>query len=157
MIEKSKMKKFFARFLGDFDEDELRKPKFVTVFELVWFSIKRFFVERPGQIIGSAFSLIMIWVYHGNIELLGCFLPDWVVPGSDPGQRSQILSGISWDQELISFWVGALLLVVIPCFIIRFGFKQPLSNYGLGLPPKGRRVLAVLTFLILTAISLPAF
>jgi CAAX protease family protein len=53
--------------------------------------------------------------------------------------------------------VGAFLVVVVPLLIIKYGFKQPLKSYGLGLPPKGRRALAVWTFLTLTLLSLPAF
>ena len=146
-----------TRFLGDFDENELRNPNFVTVVELVWFSMKRFFKERPGQIIGSAFILIMLWGYHGNLELLRIILPTWRGPGSDTEVRPQILAGIPWDHELISYCVGAVLLFVIPCVIIRFGFKQSLRDYGLGFPPKERKNLALLTFLTLTGVSLIAF
>jgi hypothetical protein len=154
---KGQARQFFDRFLGDFDEDELNNPDLGTVFELVWFSIKRFFVEKPGIIIGTTFVLIMLWGYHGNLELLRFVLPNWVGPGAGPGERGQILPGIPWDQELISFWGGALLLVVIPCLIIHFRFNEPLADYGLGLPPKGRRKLAVVTFFTLIIISLPAF
>jgi CAAX protease family protein len=86
-------------------------------------------------------------------------LPSWAQggPGSPVTSRTQIIPGIPWDHELISFWLGAILLVVVPIFIIKLGFKQPLSDYGLGLPPKGRRSLGIWTFIILTVVSLPAF
>jgi membrane protease YdiL (CAAX protease family) len=123
----------------------------------VWQSIHSFFVEKPGQIIISAFILIMVWGTHGRMELLTLVWPDWLGPGSNPAARPVLIAGIPWDHELISFVGGFILLVLIPVFLIRFVFKQPLSYYGLGLPPKGRWTLAGLTFLVLTLISLPAF
>lgn len=146
-----------ARISEEAYEKELKDPDFVTVFKIVWHSIRCFLFERPGQIIGSAFFLIMLWGYHGELELLKFIWPDWRGPGKDLGNRPDLIPGIPWDHELISFWGGAFLLVIIPILIIKFGFKQPISNYGLGLPPKGKRALATVTFLSLTLISLPAF
>jgi hypothetical protein len=157
MDNSDEKKTFFGRIAGGLDEQELEQPDFTTVLKVVWHSIRQFFVERPGQIIGSAFILIMLWGAHGNLELLGKIWPDWRGPGTNPAGRPRLLHGIPWDNELISFWLGAFLLVVIPIIIIKFKFKQPLSLYGLGLPPAGRRRLAFWTFLTLTLLSLPAF
>jgi membrane protease YdiL (CAAX protease family) len=148
---------FWAQFAGDILEDELQHPNARTFVKIVWQSIRSFFVEKPGQIIISAFILIMVWGTHGRMELLALAWPDWLGPGSVPAGRPVLIAGIPWDHELISFVGGFILLVVIPVLLIRFVFKQPLSYYGLGLPPKGRWTLAGLTFLILTLISLPAF
>ncbi|MBI5958022.1 MAG: CPBP family intramembrane metalloprotease, partial [Chloroflexi bacterium] len=65
--------------------------------------------------------------------------------------------GLPWDNELISFFAGMFLLVGIPIILIRWVFKQPLSLYGLGLPPRHRWRLAVQTFLFVTLVSLPFF
>ncbi|MFQ5823293.1 MAG: CPBP family intramembrane glutamic endopeptidase [bacterium] len=157
MSNQKKNRSFFAQFSKDIGENELREPKFLTVLKLVWRSISSFFVERPGQIIGSAFILIMFWGFHGELELLKLIWPDWRGPGKDLASRPDLIPGIPWDHELISFLGGMILLVMIPILIIKLGFKQPISNYGLGLPPKGRRALAGITFLLLTVISLPAF
>lgn len=146
-----------ARFADGLDEDELQQPDYITVVKVVWFSIRSFFVERPGQIIGSAFILLMAWGTHGKLEWLRLIWPDWRGPGVDLGNRPQLILGIPWDNELISFWAGAFLVVVIPILIIKFGFKQPLSDYGLGLLPKGRRMLAWWTFLTITLVTLPFF
>ena len=54
-----------------------------TVLKVIWRSIKQFFVERPGRIIGSAFILIMLWGFHGNLALLGKIWPAWRGPGID--------------------------------------------------------------------------
>jgi hypothetical protein len=146
-----------AQSAADLDDVELEQPDFVTVFKVVWFSIRSFFTERPGQIIGSSFILLMLWGTHGRLELLGLIWPDWRGPGIDLGNRPRLLPWVPWDNELISFCIGVLLLVGIPIALIKFVYKQPLSSYGLGLPPKGRRALAVLTFVVLTLLSLPAF
>jgi hypothetical protein len=146
-----------AVFANDVSEAELEAPTFATVFKVAWQAIRAFPFERTGQIIGSAFILLMLWGYHGNFELLKLILPDWRGPGVDIGHRPALIPGVPWDNELISFWGGAVLLVVIPMLLIKFVYKQNLADYGLGLPPPGRRKLAMQTFLSLVAISLPAF
>jgi len=146
-----------ARFQEIYDKSALQHPNILTVLKIVWVTIKGFFVERPGQIIGSTFILLMVWGYHGRMELLRIIWPAWRGPGSDPITRPNLIPGIPWDNELISFWAGALILVGIPILIIKLGFKERLSNYGLGLPPPGKRTLAFWTFLTLTLISFPAF
>ena len=149
--------RFSARFAEGIDESELEHPDYVTVLKVVWFSVRRFLAERPGQIIGSAFVLIMLWGTHGKLEWLRMVLPGWRGPGIDVGKRPQLLPGIPWDHELISFWAGGVLLVLVPIGIIKFGFKQSLSDYGLGLPARGRRRLAWWTFLTVTLVVLPFF
>ncbi|HMS66459.1 MAG TPA: hypothetical protein PKD83_14540, partial [Ignavibacteria bacterium] len=139
------------------NSEQIADPKISDVLKLIWSTLKTFYNERPGQIIGSAFLLIMIWGYHGNLELLKLVIPDWSDPGVDIGKRVPILSFAPWDRELISFWGGAALLVFIPMLIIKFGFKQKLSDYGLGLPPKGKRAFAVTVFFTLTLLCLIPF
>jgi hypothetical protein len=146
-----------AQVTSDVAEGELENPNLITVGKVIWQSIRSFFTERTGQLIGSAFILLMLWGYHGNLDLLKIVLPAYQGPGVGIGTRPQILPGIPWDNELISFLGGFFLLVVIPIFIIKFVFKEPLSNFGLGLPPKNRRRLALWTFLALTLVTLPAF
>lgn len=144
-------------FQNDVSEAELESPTFLTVLKVTWSAIRAFPAERAGQILGSAFLLLMVWGFHGNLDLLHGILPGWRGPGVDIGARPQLIPGVPWDNELISFWGGALLVVVIPALLILFVYRQKLSDYGLGLPPKGRRKLAVITFLVLTLLSLPAF
>src|SRR3972149_6918211 len=148
---------FFARFAIELDEIELEQPDFITVLKVVYFSVRSFLTERPAIIIGLGFILIMAWGTHGNLELLGLILPSWRGPGVDIGSRPQLIPGIPWDQELISFWAGALLLVVIPILVIKFRFHQSLREFGLGLPPRGRRQLAWWPFLTLIAVGIPIF
>jgi hypothetical protein len=146
-----------AVFKTGVDEKELAAPTIKTVLQVIWNTVRVFPKERTGQIIGSAFLLLMLWGYHGNLELLKSILPGWVGPGVGIGTRAPLIPGVPWDQELISFWGGALLLVVVPILLIKFGFKQNLADYGLGLPPRGRRRLALLAFVALTLICIPAF
>ena len=114
---------------------------------------KFFLKEKTGIVILSSILLLMVWGYHGNIELLHFAIGSWIFPCEAGCVRIPILSFIPWDRELISFWGGALLLVVIPCCIVRFYFKQPLSMYGLALPAKGKRTTGFLVFLIFMALA----
>jgi hypothetical protein len=148
---------FLTRVQDDFDPIELAQPDFVTVLKLVFHAAVAALREKPGRILASAFFLLMVWGFHGNFDLLKVVVPGYWGPGVGIGVRPQLIPGIPWDDELISFWSGALLVVVVPMLLIRFGFREPWSHYGLGFPPKGRRKLAVWTFLTLTLLSLPAF
>ena len=56
-----------------FDEPEstfFEKATPVSVVRMVWASIKDFFKEKPGIIILSALTLLLVWGYHGNLDLL---------------------------------------------------------------------------------------
>ena len=66
----------FAKLTSGIDEAELDQPGFLTVLKVVWTSIRSFFIERPGQIIGLTFILIMLWGTHGRLELLAAIWPD---------------------------------------------------------------------------------
>lgn len=156
MQNPSKISSLLRRISTDPDEVEIENPDYITVLKVIWRSIRSFFREKPGQIMGSAFILILLWGTHGQVELLRTIWPDFS-PGEPTAGRTQIIPGVPWDHELISWVVGIVLLVAIPILLIKFVFKQPLSSYGLGLPPKGKRRLALWTFLTLVAVSLPAF
>lgn len=133
-------------------------PTLISVLKFIWNSVKIFFHEKPGQIIGSAFILIMLWGFHGNLELLNFIIPTWSAPGVNINSRTAILNFIQWDREFISFSAGFFLLVIVPVFIIKFGFKQKLSDYGLGLPPKGKRKFGTAVFFTLTLLcALPFY
>ena len=136
---------------------EAAEPNAVTVLKIVWHAAKSCVRERPGQILTSAFLLLMAWGYHGEFDILHEIWPRYTGPSSVLGPRQQLIPGIPWDNELISFVAGLFLVVIVPLLIVHFGFRQKLSDYGVGLPPKGRRKLAVWTFLTLTVLSLPAF
>jgi hypothetical protein len=83
--------------------------------------------------------------------------PGWHGPGSDPATRDTVIPGLPWDQEWISFFAGALLVVGFPALLIRFVLHQRLRDYGLGPPPRDRRRLTVISALVLFVVSAPAF
>lgn len=139
------------------EPSELNSPTILTVLKMVWQTTRTFAREPTGQIVGTTFLLLMLWGYHGQIELLRYVWPDWRGPGVDLHTRPQLIPGVPWDNELISFLVGALLLVGVPVAVIRWGFRKRLRDFGLGLPPKGHRRVALITFVALVVISLPGF
>lgn len=147
----------FSNICKEVEDQELDQANIITVIRVVCSSLKQFRIERAGQILGSAFILIMLWGYHGELDLLRWLWDGWQGPGSNIDTRVKIIPGLPWDQELISFWAGAILLVGIPIILIKCLFKQKLSDYGLGLPPKRKMKLAFWSFIGLTVISLPAF
>lgn len=134
------------------------QPAFVAAINIVWFSFRSLLTQKPGQILFSAIFLLVLWGGHGRLELLQKLWPAYQGPGYKPGMvRPQLVQGLPWDHEIISFWGGFLLVVVVPALIIRFGFKEKLSDYGLGWPLKEKRPLALASFLLLMAVSAPAF
>jgi hypothetical protein len=139
------------------DEHELEHPSVATIGKLVWNVLARLFHDPVGMLLGSAFLVIMLWGYHGRVDLLGEVWSGWKGPGSDPADRARIIHGIPWDQEWISFAAGCVLVVLIPCLLIKFVFKQPVRDYGLGLPGRDRIRLTLLSGAALFAVSLPAF
>jgi hypothetical protein len=83
----SSRKSVWQRFADGIDESELQNPTILTLARVIWYSLRAFRVERAAMIFGSAFVLIMLWGYHGNLELLGAVWPDWRGPGVDIGIR----------------------------------------------------------------------
>ncbi len=136
---------------------ELDAPTIKTILKVIWNTLARIFHDPAGMVLGSTFILIMLWGTHGKVELLSLVWDGWRGPGSDPATRGQIVPGIPWDQEWLAFLIGAVLLVLIPVLLIKLVYKQDLKDYGLGLPPRGRRAFALLAAAILFAVSLPAF
>jgi hypothetical protein len=139
-------------------EAELDDPSVVTILKLIYNTIARLFHDPVGMIVASAFVLIMLWGFHGDLGLVGLVWDGWTGPGTagDPA-RKVIIPGIPWDQEWVSFATGIVLLVGIPALLIKFVYKQDLSDYGLGLPAADRWRLMMLSAAFLFLLSLPAF
>lgn len=138
-------------------EAEMDRPTVGFVLKLIWNSLVRVFHDPVGMILASGFALIMVWGYHGRLEILGRLWEGWKGPGSPPEGRARILPGVPWDQEALSFMAGLVLLVVVPCILIKVVYRRSLSDFGLGLPPRGKGRLALLSAAILLVASLPAF
>jgi hypothetical protein len=138
-------------------EHELEHPTLWTIPRLVRDTLVALVRDPTGILVASAFLVLMLWGFHGSLDLLGVVWSGWEGPGSDPATRTRILHGVPWDQEWISFWAGVVLVVGIPALLIRLVFHQPLSDYGLGLPRAGRRRLAWLSALALLVVSIGPF
>jgi len=112
---------------------------------------------RHALIIATTMVLLMLWGFHGGVDLLGAVFKGWTGPGSTGNpQRARLIPGVPWDQEWISFAIGAALLLGVPAALIKFVFKERLSDYGLGLPKKGRGRYTLWSTVLLAAIGFPA-
>ncbi len=112
---------------------------------------------RHTFIMFSAIILIMLWGSHGYVELLKFVIPGWTGPGSSgASERAVLIPGVPWDQEWISFFVGAALLVLVPCLFIRLWFKERLRDYGLGLPRPGEWRFTFASTLLLALFAYPS-
>jgi hypothetical protein len=149
--------KALGRLRAPVAERELDDPTVLTLLKLIWHTAGRLVRDPVGVLIGSAFLVIMLWGEHGELDLLGAVWSGWQGPGSDPDVRATIIPGVAWDQEWISFWAGALLLVGVPLLIIIFVFRQSPRDYGLGLPRRNRRRLTAISAVLLLVVSAPAF
>jgi membrane protease YdiL (CAAX protease family) len=80
-------------------------------------------LTKPGIVIISTFVALLIWGPLGK-PLFYSWLEPWV---------GQDLATQGFRRQLVSYLTGFVLLVLIPILLIRFRFKEPLSNFGLGL------------------------
>jgi hypothetical protein len=136
--------------------DELAHANPLTVLKTIGLGVRAVFRERPGQIIGVSLLTTLLWGFHGQLDLLGLVWPAWKPSDLGNAARTPIL-GFAWDREAIHFLGGGFLVVLVPILVIKLVFKEKLSDYGLGLPPAGRRRFAVITVLLLLAIWTPLF
>ncbi|HXB06242.1 MAG TPA: CPBP family intramembrane glutamic endopeptidase [Puia sp.] len=120
----------------------------MTIFRNIKLLLTALFKDHCTALLFYVLLLLLVYGYHGNLDLLKLILPQWSAPGCDPTTRTPILPWVPWDRELISFWGGAVLLVLLPCLILwKFG-ESPLS-YGLALPRGPMRKNALALFLVL--------
>lgn len=147
----------------DITEEELDHPTLGTVLRLVRNAAVLVVRDRVGAVLGSAFLLLMLWGPKGTLPLLGKVWSDWrpsCHPDVDPGcvlpHASQLLP-VPWDQEWITFFGGFVLLVLIPIVLIKVVYKERLSDFGLGLPPRDRWGLSAISALVLLVPCLGLF
>jgi hypothetical protein len=132
-----------------------RAPDPPNVFALTKDTLVAIWRSRHSFVMASTMVLLMLWGTHGGVDLLGR-VPGlgWSGPGSDPSKRARLLPGIPWDQEWISFAIGAALLVGVPALVVRVRFGERLRDYGLGLPKPGCGKLTAVSTL---ALAVPGF
>jgi hypothetical protein len=128
---------------------ESEDPEFLTIFQIIAKIIKSL-TEKTALILLSTFILLILWGSKGDMKILSkIFGEKW------PGV---LFPGVPWHDQLASFIVGFLLLVVVPCCIIKFVFKEKLSEYGLGWPKENnRRKQAVMAFFLIMGIAVIPF
>ena len=113
--------------------------------------------ERIAVVTFSAYVLLFLWGRHGELGLLTIVDAGWCgLRNPCDHARSVWILGLPWDQELLSFALGFILLVLIPCVVIRVGFREPLTRYGLGLPRRTRGAFAAWSTLVLSALVVPS-
>jgi len=99
---------------------------------------------REAALIVSVFALLIVWGPKGE-PLFTSWFGSWI-------DANPLESG--FRLQLVSFASGVVLLVCIPILIIRFGFKQPLSNFGLG---PGNSALGLKVMLLALVIGAPLY
>jgi membrane protease YdiL (CAAX protease family) len=107
--------------------------------------------EPAGVVLASAIVLIVAWGHHGDLHQPW----DGWRPFEEPAGRDELIPGIPWDQEWISFAAGLVLLVLVPCLIAR-RVGLSLRDLGLGLPERNVP-LAIGAFVALIAVSIVPF
>ncbi len=138
-------------------ESELDAPNLKTLIRLVVDGFLAPLRDPRGIVIATTLVGLCLWGFHGNLELLGKIWDGWTGPGSDVAGRARIMPGVPWDQEWISFWAGALFVVGLPALVIKFVFKRGLSDFGLGMPAKGRGKLAAISAGALFVLAFASF
>jgi hypothetical protein len=136
---------------------ELKRPSLGTVLRLVRNTVAWILHDPTAMLLGVGFLVLMLWGFHGRVDLLSRAWSGWAPFAARPEARPPVLSGIPWDHEWLSYWIGALLLVGVPVLVIKLVFRQDLRDYGLGLPRPGRWRLTVVSTLLLLGVCLPTF
>ncbi len=126
------------------DPIELADPDVLTVFQIIKNTVIKL-KDKTSIILWSSFLLLTLWGLKGDPKLI--FPEKW---------RETLFPNLIWRDQLVSFIVGFILLVIIPCCIIKFRFKEKLSEYGLGWP-KNRVKLGLVAMLVIMVICLPLF
>ncbi len=116
----------------------------LKVFDIIVSTVKKL-KDKTAIILWSSFILLTFWGLKGNAELI--FPKKW---------REALFPGVAWRDQLVSFLVGFILIVVIPCCIIKFFFKEKLSKYGLGWS-KDQIKMGLTSLVVLLVVSLPLF
>jgi hypothetical protein len=109
----------------------------VDILVLIWTTVRRL-RDRAAVILWSSFVLLMLWGLHGDMAVLrAVFGEEWI-------RRASF--GLPWGDQLISFVVGFLLIVAVPCGIGRFALGLRPRDLGLARPSRKDRRKAWVAF-----------
>ena len=101
---------------------------------------------------------IFIWDHHGKLNWLTAYDPEWRGIGNAHQEAEGAFPGtILWDQELVGFLVGFLVVVVIPACLVKWLLRADLADFGFGWPKKGRRKNLVIQTALIAALTFPGF
>ncbi len=125
-------KKWYRKYPPPDDLEKIEDGEFDTlaIFSVIWAAVKKLF-DQAGVILWSSIVLLMLWGFHGNLEILNSILPK--------GWIQSLTGGLVWGNQLVSFLAGFFFVVLIPCVLIKWIFKERLRDYGLGWPKKNDR------------------
>jgi hypothetical protein len=126
---------------------ELKDPDLMTIFEIIKNAVLQL-RDKTAIILWSSFILLILWGAEGNLKVFTNLL--------GAGWIRKIFPNVAWGDQLATFIGGFVLLVVIPCLIIKFRFREKLSEYGLGWP-RDRIKLGLLSMAVIMAIGIPVF
>lgn len=116
----------------------------IGILKIIWATVKKL-KDKTSIILWSSFLFLMLWGFHGDMAILkSLFGEDWT---------KKITFGLPWSEQLVSFIIGFILVVIIPGLIIKFRFKESINDYGLGLPPKDQRKKSGVAFCSLLLIT----
>lgn len=138
------------KFQFDYSADQVRQIEegefsTVDILIIIWTTIKKL-KDKASIILWSTFLLLSVWGFHGDMAMLtSLFGEGWI---------EKITFNLPWGKQLISFIVGFILMVVIPCLIIIYKFKENPKDYGLGLPEKDQQQKALVAFFSLLGTAL---
>jgi hypothetical protein len=131
------------------DRVELDNPDILTVLQIIRKAVIQL-KDRAAIILWSSFILLTLWGLKGDARMI--FPDKW---------RESLFPNLAWRDQLVSFMTGFVLLVIIPSCIIKFGFKEKLSAFGLGWPRNrvklGRIAIAATFFIALPLFWLGTF
>lgn len=119
-------------------------PNICTIFQIIKNTVRKL-KDKTAIILWSSFILLTLWGLKGDAKLI--FPEKW---------RMALFPDLAWRDQLVSFLTGFILLVVIPCLIIKFRFKERLADYGLGWS-KDKIKLGMVALLVLLILCIPLF
>lgn len=131
------------KLTSDVDPVELRDPDILTIFQIIKDGVKKL-KDKTSVLIWSSIVLLLLWGPRGYPEVIPIEFFRKLVPD------------FGWRDELISFVLGFILLFIIPCCIIKFYFKEKLTDYGLGWT-NSRVKLGLLALFVTFVICAPIF